>query len=277
MLIQVIGSGGFLPIPRATCNCRICKLARQKGSPYQRRGPSFYLKDIFGLFDTPEDINESLNFSGIKRIDRIFYTHWHPDHTLGYRMVENLGNQDFYVSKKQKKIIVYIPSYSWDNIKKFIPGLWYFESLGYIEIKKITEQGIKIKNILVKPIKLSDTNFSAYLIKQGKKRILLCPDHSMQLPIRKEFIGVNLLIMNLGFFENNLRGAKIIPKGHRLLNFTGFVKDNLRIIESLKPKKTILVHIEEKYNRSNKDLLNLEKKYKKLNIKFAVDGLKINY
>ena len=83
--------------------------------------------------------------------------------------------------------------------------------------------------------------------------------------------------MNLGFFENNLRGEKIMPKGHRLLNFTGFVKDNLRIIELLKPKKTILVHIEEKYNRSNKDLLNLEKKYKKLNIKFAVDGLKINY
>mgnify|MGYP002345274074 CR=1 FL=1 len=275
MQIQIIGSGGFLPTPRFACNCRICSEARKKGAPYQRRGPSVYFKDISALFDTPEDVNESLNFSGAKKIENIFYTHWHPDHTLGYRIVEVLMDQDFFKTKKQKKIVVYVPDYDYDNIKKAISGLWYFESRGYVEIRKITESGIKIKNTSIKLIKLGDTSFSAYLIEQAKKKILLCPDHAMHLPAKKEFVGVDLLVMNLGFFENNLRGAKALPRDPRLLNSTGFIKDNLRIIESIKPRKTILMHIEEKFNRSNKELSDLEKKHKKSNIKFAVDGLNI--
>jgi len=273
MELQILGSGGFLPIPRATCQCRICKKARQKGGFYRRRGPALYLNDVNVLIDTPEDINESLNFNEVNNVDTIIYTHWHPDHTLGYRVIETICDQDFF--KKKKTVKVYIPSYDWNNFKKFVPGLWYLESRGYAEIKKIPSKGVRVKGIHIKPIRLKNTTFSAFMITQQGKKTLLCPDHSMSLPMRDEYKNVSLLIINMGFFEDNLKGLKKMPLNHRLRKSTGFEKDNLRIINELKPKKTILMHIDEKFNRSNDDLNILERKYKDLNIKFATDGLQI--
>lgn len=275
MQIQILGSGGFLPTPRAKCYCRICKKARQNGFPYQRRGPALYLKNIDAIFDTPEDINESLNFSKVKDIKNIFYTHWHPDHTLGYRIVEILREQEFF-KNKFKPVNIYIPAYDWANFKKFIPGLWYFESTGQVKIKKLSPKGIKMNKVEIKPIRLTNSTFSAYLIKQKNKKIILCPDHSRDLPIKDEYKDADLFIINMGFFADNLRGLKKLSKNHRVFKVcTGFEKDNLRVISKLKPKQTILMHIEEKYNRSNDEFLVLEKKHQDLNIKFAVDGLKI--
>jgi len=274
MQLVVLGSGGFLPIPRAGCHCRICKSARQNGWPIKRHSPAIYLKEIKGLFDTPEDINDTLNFNQIDVVENIFYTHWHPDHTLGFRVVEILQENEFFKNKK-KPINVYIPAYDYNNLKKFIPGLWYFETKGYITIKKLTETGVRIKGVQVKPLRLRGVTFSAYLLQQDKKKILLCPDHAKELPLKDEFREADLLIMNMGYFENNLKGAKQLPFRHRIRQFTSFDKDNLRIIKALKPRLTVFNHIEDKYNRTNTDLKKLEKVYRHFNVRFSVDGMKI--
>ncbi len=275
MKIKILGSGGFLPIPRAGCRCKICNQARRKGWPLKRHGPALFIEEISTLIDTPEDINDSLNFNKIEKIENIFYTHWHPDHTLGFRIVESLQENEFF-TKKKKPINIHIPAYDFNNFKKFVPGLWYFETKGYIKIKKITPKGIQIKNILIKPVRLNNSTFSAYHLKQGKKQVLLCPDHSMDLPIKKEFQKIDILVMNMGFFEDNVKGAKILPANHRIRQFTGFDRDNLRIIKALNPNAVFFVHIEDKYNRTNSDLIKLQKKYQDYNIKFAVDAESIN-
>lgn len=275
MNIKVLGSGGFLPIPRATCSCRICLQARKKGLPYQRRGPSFYIKEISAVFDTPEDINESLNIHKVGRVENIFYTHWHPDHTLGYRVIESLCDADFYRKAHLKPINVYVPVYDFDNFKKIIPGLWFLEKMNYIKIIPLTEKGVKIKNIQIRPLRLLNSSFSSYVLTQKKVKFVLCPDHSILLPINNDTKGADLLIMNLGFLVNDVRGAKQMPRKHRIRNNTGFEKDNLRLIRLLKPKRVNFVHIEEKFNRSPEELKQLERKYSDLNISFSSDGMDI--
>ena len=42
------------------------------------------------LIDTPEDINIALNKFDVKSIDNVLYRHWHPDHTLGMRVFEQI-------------------------------------------------------------------------------------------------------------------------------------------------------------------------------------------
>lgn len=275
MQIQILGSGGFMPIPRATCQCRICKQARLTGWPATRHSPALYLPEIETLIDTPEDINSSLNFSKINKVKNIFYTHWHPDHTLGYRIVEILQDYDFF-KQRPVPINVYIPSYDYDNFKKFIPGLWYFESQGMVKIVKLGASGVTLNKFKIKPIRLEVTTYSAYLVENNRHQAILCPDHSRNFPLRTEFKNADLLICNMGFFPTNLRGLKILPARHRVAKVcTGFEKDNLRIIDALQPKETILMHIEEKYNRTNKELAVLEKKFKQYKIKFAIDGLNI--
>lgn len=84
MKFTILGSGGAIRIPRACCSCKVCKEARLKGFPYKRLGQSLFLHEDSILFDTPEDINEELNIHNVDEVKHIFYSHWHPDHTLGW-------------------------------------------------------------------------------------------------------------------------------------------------------------------------------------------------
>ena len=90
MNVIILGSGGCVSTPRACCNCRVCIEARQKGFPYARTGGSLFVEDVNLLIDTPEDINASLNNSGIQKVEHILYSHCDPDHTMGMRVVEQL-------------------------------------------------------------------------------------------------------------------------------------------------------------------------------------------
>ncbi len=90
MNVIILGSGGCVSTPRACCNCRVCTEARQKGFPYARTGCSLFIEDVNILIDTPEDINASLNNSGIQKVEHILYSHCDPDHTMGMRIIEQL-------------------------------------------------------------------------------------------------------------------------------------------------------------------------------------------
>ncbi len=117
MNLIILGSGGCTPIPRPGCTCPVCEEAREEGIPYARTGPSLFLEDINALFDTPEDVCQQLTRETIQTVNHIFYTHWHPDHTLGMRIVEQMNR--YYLeqcigrklpSKKDKHLRI-TPSY----------------------------------------------------------------------------------------------------------------------------------------------------------------------
>lgn len=90
MKFKIIGSGGCVSLPKPLCNCRICNEARLKGKPYSRYGCSLFLEDINLLIDTPEDIVHAINHSNVKDINNVLFSHVDPDHTLGFRVFEQL-------------------------------------------------------------------------------------------------------------------------------------------------------------------------------------------
>ena len=75
MKITILGSGGFQTIPRPLCQCKICKEAREKGTPHSRNGPSIYIHGAEAIIDTPKDIISSLNREDVKKVKNIFFTH----------------------------------------------------------------------------------------------------------------------------------------------------------------------------------------------------------
>jgi len=258
MNFTFLGTGGAFRIPRAGCNCKVCNEARTKGFPYKRLGQSLFLHDKVILFDTPEDILEELNAHNIKEVKHIFYSHWHPDHTFGCRVIEVLREGH----KKLTPIYVYMPE---DDIKIVINErnsvFKYFESMGYCKVFTIDEK-VSFNSIRISRIKLLNKFASAFLIESKGKRVIFSPCQSMYLPLNPEFKNVDLLIMCLGsmnYIEDDV---------------THFERDNLRIIKSLEPKSIIFTHIEEDNGLSYDDYKNVEKKYK--NITFAYDGMNIN-
>lgn len=258
MDFTILGSGGALRIPRACCSCRICKEARLKGFPYKRLGQSLFLHDEFILFDTPEDINEELNIHSIKDVKHIFYSHWHPDHILGCRIIETLRSKQ----SNKEPINIYMPDSKIDVILNKDNSLFsFYKNNNYCRL--IEPNNIyKINSIIITKIKLLNNFSYAYLIESNKKRVLYCPCHSMHLPISSILYNLDLLIMGLGYVNS-------ISK-----NVTNFERDCLRIIRELKPKKTIFTHIEEIDNLSYDDYLELEKEYR--NCLFSYDGMKIS-
>jgi len=256
MKFIMLGSGGYIRIPRPCCNCNVCIEARQKGYPFKRLGQSLFLVDNNTLFDTPEDINEELNHCNIKNIDNIFYSHWHPDHTLGYRIIEPL------MEKIDKDPInVYMPGYDLDISIRGNKALQFFESKKYCNLN-ILKNSVKISNITIKRIPLTNDFASGFLITQNDKKVFYCPCHAISIPILDEIKNVDCMIMNLG----NLH--KDDP------NLTNFKRDNLKLIKELTPKETIFTHIEETENTSYDQFCEIEKQYP--NLFFGYDGMEIN-
>ena len=256
MKFIMLGSGGYIRIPRACCNCRVCSEARKKGYPYKRLGQSLFLEDENILFDTPEDINEELNHLQIKTVENIVYSHWHPDHTLGYRIIETLRD-----GKELSPINVYMPGYDLDISIKNNKVLPFFEIKKYCKLN-ILEDNINIGKINIKRIPLTNGFASGFIISENSKELFYCPCHAISIPIIDELKNMDCIIMNLG----NLNKEEE--------QLTNFKRDNLRIINQLKPKKTIFTHIEEVENTTYDEFKQIEKNYE--NIFFGYDGMIIN-
>ena len=257
MQFTLLGSGGALRIPRACCTCKVCNEARLKGFPYKRMGQSLFLHDSSILFDTPEDINEELNNFNISEVKNIFYSHWHPDHTLGCRIIEVLAS-----GRKDKKTInIFMPEEQIElAFNKGSSIFSFYESMGFCKIISLNKNEV-FKDIMISRIKLLNDFSYAFLIESQAKKVLYCPCHSISIPIIQELCNIDLMILCIGYV-NKLED-----------NITNFNRDIKKIYNELSPKKIILTHIEEVDGLSYDDFKKMEEKNP--DFIFAYDGMKI--
>jgi len=287
MKFIILGSGGCQPIPRPCCQCRVCKEARDKGRPYSRLGPALFLMDINALFDTPEEICMELNAFDIKSIDHVFYTHWHPDHTAGKRVFEQL-NLDWLkdsVSKlgATKTTPVYANKIIWKELNsigsKFGSFFDYYKSQSIIQRKTLTKEPVKIKDIKISTVfikeKAGDCNVLIYIIEKGNKKVIYAPCDCKPFPKLELLKNADVLIIWSPFFEGKLKDGFVICPNNPLKKELFSMDEIMKIIEEYKPKQTIITHIEEIWGKSYDDLKKIENKYKKQNLKFAYDGMKL--
>ncbi len=275
MKVTIIGSGGYLRTPKPCCPCDLCKLAR-KDNRERRLGPSVFINNINLLIDTPEDIAEGLNYSNIEKVESILYSHWHPDHCAGWRVIEQIqanidirsssGNQN--KIKPEDIISVHIPEDLRESIIELEPGIKYMEECSFAKIKPL-EDKLNIGDYSIEPIKLTnDIPVYVFVINNQGKRVGICMDHAKDITNSEILEDLDLMIIPLGYPDEK------VPPGHIRRQDTSF-KDNLNLIEELKPKKTVLIHIEELWRMSTKDYKNLEMQHKNKNLHFSTDGMEI--
>lgn len=254
-----------------------------KGIPYARSGPSLFLKDERLLFDTPEEIAAQLNREAIDDVNYIFYTHWHPDHTFGMRIVERMYKfwLDMFVrgNKPKKKVKVCAVREVMDDLKSmgYRGGrfLSYYERSDLIETVEMKDgEGIEIGSFKITPFVVQTTYnpSTVFLIQEQGKRVVYAPCDVKPFPERSQLEALDLLVVGSFHLEGALKEGIAIPADNRLRKELFSPTEIQDLASRLRAERTIVTHIEEEWGKSYDDYRGLEKEYDLL---FAYDGMRI--
>ncbi len=280
MTFLITGSGGCVSTPRPTCQCRVCREAREKGAPYARCGCSLYLEDAHVLIDTPEDIVDALNHAQIGDVDAILYSHADPDHTMGIRVIEQLRLDwlAYSVDKKCERPITVgaLPQVA-DDIRhlstKFGSMLGYYEKMNLVKVNPF--QGMDLGQIHVKlvPVDSSGT-VSIFVFTEGNHKLIYAPCDVKPFPNQKIFEGADCLIIGNTIVGDKLKGGFPLAENNPLRKELFVMDEIVGLKQKYRIPRVIITHLEEIWGKSYDDYLELQTQYD--GIEFAYDGMKIN-
>jgi phosphoribosyl 1,2-cyclic phosphate phosphodiesterase len=280
--IEILGSGGATTTPRPLCECRVCVEARQKGIPYARSGPSVFVHGPDVLIDTPEEIKEQLNRSRVERITACIYSHWHPDHTAGRRVLEEL-NIDWrsWPPAPRGTTDVYLPQQVAQDFRTWF-ALWDHlthmrDVQGTIEIHELRDgEQIELGETKIVPFRLAEPYVYAFLFRDDRASVLIAPDELNGWTPPAEVKGVDLAILPMGIVEiHPLDGTRVIHEEHPLLRAEATFDETIEVVKQLNARRVVLTHIEEMDQLSYDELLELEEKLRRdaIDVSFAYDTL----
>ena len=275
MKLIILGSGGIEGTPKPCCNCKRCQIARKKRR-FFRTGPSLFIKPADILIDTPEEIRIQLIQQNIEKVEAIFYTHWHPDHTMGLRIIEQINLDSRTKKPKSKPIDVYFPEDQLNLLDKFLirkSVFNFYQQKGLMKLHTINNgDKIKFKDIEIEAIQFPTSTALFYLIEENGKKVIYIPCEIKEIIETKKLENADYLIIHFSWWEkekicNNAPWRDEEVPVERIFEFA----------KNLKIKNIIFTHIDECHDKTYDELKELEEKYKEYNIEFAYDGMEIRF
>ena len=280
--IEIRGSGGAVAPPPALCQCAVCLEALQKGPPFSRCGPSYFIHGPNILIDTPEEIRIQLTRSKIPTIHGCFCSHWHPDHVTGRRVFET--NFDYAGGFKNNACTpIYLPSGVARDFRT-MPFLRepfeYMEKQGIVELVELAEgETVHFEGCHITPVQLALPNMYAFLIETSEgSRTILAPDELYQWQPPDHLHSADVAILQIGLFEfDPFTGDRRLPEG--FLERLGEMNFDMTIdlVKQLRAKRVIISHLEEPEGMSYPRYQELEQLLAPLglNVSFAYDMQRI--
>ena len=219
--VEILGSGGAATIPRPGCRCRVCVEARAKGGRFARSGPSTFVHGPNILFDTPEESKFQLERAGIGEIAACFYSHWHPDHTMGRRVWET-RNGDFRTWPREAKrplvTDVYLPQQVATDFRTYLGGMAHLEFMrdrGWIRIHELGDgETVEIGAVTVRPFRLAEDYVYAFELTDGPRRLVVAMDELNGWSPPAALQGCDVAVLPMGICEFDLfTGERLIHRG----------------------------------------------------------------
>jgi len=277
MKLTILGSGGFRRTPRPGCRCAVCSEMRQSGK--ERRGCSLFLHDANILFDTPEEIAAELESAGLDRVDHIFYTHWHPDHTLGARILEIMNTR--WSEKPEWRMApsrtteVHMPGPVHGEImSRFGPFFEFWQHLGIARVNRmdgpVKIDVVNIEAIVFETRHRTTTHSTVYVVTSGEKKFLYAPCDITPFPKDERFRNCDLMILQVGW-----QGPEMAARAKNGPHYEISMEEILDIAGMYRPKRLVLTHIGDEVGMLPADMESLEAKLSEFNLAFAYDGMEI--
>lgn len=277
MKIEFLGTAGAMSVPRPLCSCNVCQQAREKGVPYSRSCPSLFVHGPNILFDTSEDINFQINRSKIQEIRGIFYSHWHPDHVMGRRVLESLNANYCNHPPRNTSSDVYLPEQVAMDFNRFLgtgDHLRFYKEKGWINLRELRDgESVVVNGTEIAPFRLAEGFAYGFSIKDNGTSIVIIPDELSKWEPDNQLYGLDLAVLPIGVFEYHpLTGERMVAAEHPVLADECLFPETIAIIQKLNAKKTLLTHIN---GLSFDELKEVERKLQRegMNVEIAYDTL----
>lgn len=237
------------------------------------------------LIDTPEESKLQLDRAGIDVIEACFYSHGHPDHTMGRRVWET-RNADFRgwpMGDKQGLLTdVYLPQQVAADFRERL-GSWehlaFMDKQGWIRVHELTDgETVIVGGVEIRPFRVAESYVYAFELSTGSQRLLLAPDELKGWSPPPEVRKSDVAIIPMGICEHDpLTGERRLHVDHPLLQVEATFEETLGIVGELEARQTILAHIEEMDQLTYDDLVRLEGVLRSdgRNVRFAYDTMLI--
>ncbi len=283
MKVEILGSGGATATPRPGCLCRVCSEARARGIPYSRTGPSLFVHGPNILFDTPEESRLQLDRSSVSEIAACFYSHWHPDHTMGRRVWEAVGGVDFRAwppePGRRRATDVYLPQQVAADFGDVLGHRAHFEFLegrGFVRLHELRDgEAVELGGVTIRPFRLHEDYVYAFELSGEGKRVLVAMDELHGWVPPAEVRGVDLAVLPMGLCERDpFTGERRIHERHPVLSFEATFEQTLAIVDALEAERVVLSHVEEVDGLGHDDLKRLEAQVGR-NITFGWDTMQV--
>jgi phosphoribosyl 1,2-cyclic phosphate phosphodiesterase len=247
--IIFLGTGGSHGVPVIGCDCEVCSSGNSKD---KRLRSSLLVRTECNtfVFDTGPDFRAQMLAHAVRRIDGVFITHEHKDHTAGLddvRAFNYIQRQAIDVFGEQRVLDSLRQEYAYVFVKDRYPGV------PDLNLNTITTASFDFRCDTIIPIRAYHHKLPVLGYRIGKMAYIT-DAKTIPHEEKNKLKGLDVLIINA------LRTAEHISHFN--------TQEALGIIDELKPKRAYLTHM------SHKQLLHnaLEKQMPE-NIFPAYDGL----
>ena len=272
MRALVLGSGGSQPTPKAGCTCRVCTRARLEGGHNARSGPSLWLPDYGVLIDTPEESNAQLNAAGILELKAVLFSHFHPDHTAGVRVVE------------------YIARWGAPGVPTFMPqdlelsleqvSLFRFQrDMKHLEVRHtVDREAFTLGELRVTPLRhRSDMPMYSYLFEDSNGRGLYNSDHFITLDL-DGLRDLDWAMVQVGLMPDGVQ-ERSLPPDHPARKVLVPIPRVCEMAAQRGWKRLVFTHLYEAIRLHPEEYDDLARKLENqygLEVAFAFDGMMLS-
>ncbi len=251
MKITILGSGTSQGVPVIACDCEICKSLDYKDKRL-RSSIMIEINEKTFIIDTGADFRQQMLRENVKKVDAIFYTHAHKDHTAG---MDEIRSFNF---KNEKDMPIYATEFVVAQLKQefaYIFSEHKYPGVPNVEVNIIENQPFEIENILITPIEVMHFKLSVLGFRINDFTYITDANF-ISIEEMEKIKGTKILIINA------------LQRETHISHFT--LAQALEIVETIKPEKAYFTHISHKLGTHaavSQELPN--------NVFLAYDGLKI--
>jgi len=120
-----------------------------------------------------------------------------------------------------------------------------------------------------------DQTVFIYIFEKDGRKLVYAPCDVKPFPEADDAVhGADLLVIQPGIFETGLKHGFVYPKDHISRKTLYTFEETLALSRRIGSRKVLFVHLEEYWNRSYTDYVDIEKNHH--GITFAYDGMHVD-